>query len=135
MSFENPLYTEHKDQALPGFFIDEKLPIVPKNWQLNSNEKNYLDSINIINEKSILLEQDTVGLTEKKECFFFVKKGKIETCRTHIILVRQCNFESLANKILFSKEDLPQSVKENMRHKKTYNGLHEKDTTTWCAFI
>ena len=31
VSFENPLYIEHKYQALPGFFIDEKLPIVPKN--------------------------------------------------------------------------------------------------------
>ena len=68
MSVENSLYTEHKYQALPRCFINEKLTIVPKNWQLNSSEKkNYLDSINIINEKSILLEQDSVGLTEKKE--------------------------------------------------------------------
>ena len=70
VSIENPLYTEHEYQALPKFFIDEKLAIVPKNWQLNSSEKNYLDSTNTVNEKSILLEQDTVGLTEKKEWFF-----------------------------------------------------------------
>ena len=76
VSIENLLCKEHENQALPRFFIDEKLAIVPKNWQLNSSEKNYLESINIINEKSILLEQDTVGLTEKKECFFSVKKGK-----------------------------------------------------------
>ena len=107
VSIENPLLTEHEYQALPGFFLDEKLAIVPKNWQLNSSEKNYLDSINIINEKSILLELDTVVLTEKKECFFR-KNGKIETWRAHRILIRQRNFESLANKILFPKEDLPQ---------------------------
>ena len=62
-------------QALPRFFIDEKLAIVPKNWQINSSEKKYLDSINVINEKSILLEQDTIGLTEKKE-WCFCKKRK-----------------------------------------------------------
>ena len=39
VSTENPLYTEHEYQALPRFFIDEKLAIVPKNWQLNSSEK------------------------------------------------------------------------------------------------
>ena len=66
-----------------------------------------MDSINIINEKSILLELDTVVLTEKKECFFR-KNGKIETSRAHRILIRQRNFESLANKILIPKEDLPQ---------------------------
>ena len=76
VSIENLLCKEHEYQALPRFFIDEKLAIVPKNWQLNSSEKNYLESINIINEKSILLEQDTAGLTEKKECFFSVKRGK-----------------------------------------------------------
>ena len=107
VSIENPLYTEHEYQALPRFFIDEKLAIVPKNWQLNSSEKNHLDSINIINEKSILLEKDSVGLTEKKE-WFFCKKGKIETYRARRILIRQRNFESFSNEILLSKEDLPQ---------------------------
>ena len=81
-----------------------------------------MDSINIINEKSISLEQIAVGLTGKKE-WFFLEKGKIETYRAHRILVRQRNFESLANEILFSKECLPQSVKENMRHKKAYNEI------------
>ena len=107
---------------MPRFFIDEKLATVLKNRQLNSSEKNYLDSINIINEKSILLEEDTVGLTEKKE-WLFCKKGKIKTYRAHRILIRQRNFESLANEILFLKEDLPQSVKENMRHEKAYNEI------------
>ena len=59
--------SEYECQVLPRFFIDDKRAIDPKSWQLNSNEKNYLDSINVINEKSILLEQDKVGLTEKKE--------------------------------------------------------------------
>ena len=31
VSIENPLLTEHEYQALPGFFLDEKLAIVPKN--------------------------------------------------------------------------------------------------------
>ena len=76
---------------MPRFFIDEKLAIVSKNWELNSSEKNYLDSINIINEKCILMEQDTIQLTEKKE-WLFCNKGKIETCRAHRILIRQRNF-------------------------------------------
>ena len=75
---------------MPRFFIDEKLAIVSKNWELNSSEKNYLDSINIINEKCILMEQDTIQLTEKKE-WLFCNKGKIETCRAHRILIRQRN--------------------------------------------
>ena len=33
VSTEKPLYTEHEYQALSWVFIDEKLPIVPKNWQ------------------------------------------------------------------------------------------------------
>ena len=57
-SLEKPLCTEHEDQALSRFFIDEKLAIVPKNGQLNSSRKNYLNSVNLMNEKSILLEQD-----------------------------------------------------------------------------
>ena len=81
-----------------------------------------MDSVNIINEKTILQEQDTVGLTEKKD-WFFCKNGKIETCRAHRILIRQRNFESLANEILFSKEGLPQLVKENTRHEKAYNEI------------
>ena len=71
-----------------------------------------MDSIDIINEKSVLVEQNTVGLTEKKECFF-VKKAK--SYRAHITLIRQRNFESLANETLFSEKDLPQSVKEKMK--------------------
>ena len=62
-----------------------------------------MDSINIINEKSILLEQDTIGLTEKKE-WLFCKKGKIRTCRAYKILIRQRNFESLAMKLYFQKK-------------------------------
>ena len=62
VSIEKPLYKEHEYQVLPRFFIDEKVAVVPKNWELNSGEKNYLDSINIINDQFILLEQDTVGL-------------------------------------------------------------------------
>ena len=54
---------------------------------------------------------------------FFCKKGKFETHRAHRILITQRNFESLANETLFSKEDLPQSVKENMRHEKAYHEI------------
>ena len=74
-----------------------------------------MDSNSIRYEKSILLEQDTIGLPEKKECLLY-KKGEIETYRAHRILIKQSNFKSLANEILLSKEDLPQSVSENMRH-------------------
>ena len=80
-----------------------------------------MDSINTINEKSILQEQNAVGLTEKKE-WFLCKKEKIKIYRGHRILIRQRHFESLANEILFSK-DLPQSAKENMRHEKVYNEI------------
>ena len=116
---------------MPRLFIDEKLAIVLQNWQLNSSEKNCLDSIDIINEKSILVEQNTVGLTEKKECFF-VKKAK--SYRAHITLIRQRNFESLANEILFSEK--PQSVKEKMKQlKKLLMRLLEKHTAIECVFI
>ena len=64
------------------------------------------------------MEQDTVGLTKKKE-WLFCKKGKKETYRAHRILTRQHNSEPLAEEILFSKEDLPQLLKENMKHEKT----------------
>ena len=94
---------------MPRFIIEGKLAIVPKNWQLNSSKKKYLDSINIINEKSILVEQNTVGLTEKKE-WLFCQKGKIKTYRAHRILTSYRNFEFLADEILFSKKDLPHNM-------------------------
>ena len=51
-------------------------------------------------------------------------------------LIRQCNFESLANEILFSKEDLPQSVKENMRHEKAYNEIaRERYYNVMCFYL
>ena len=52
----------------------------------------------------------------RRKNVFYVKKGEIETYRAHRILIKQSNFKSLANEILLSKEDLPQSVSENMRH-------------------
>ena len=108
---KNP-YTETWILGLAKIFYRWK---VPKNWQLHSIEKNYLDSINIVNEKSVLLEQDTVRLTEKKE-WLFCKIANINTYRAHRILIKQHNLESLAN-------DRPQSVKANMRNKKAYNEI------------
>ena len=61
----------------PFHFIDEKLAIVPKIWQHNSSEKIYLDSINIINEKSLCWEQGTIVLTEKR-MVSFVRKGTLQ---------------------------------------------------------
>ena len=87
---------------MPRSFIREKLCSVPKNWQLNLSEKNYLNIINIINEKSISLEQETVGITEKKE-WIFCKRWKMETYRAHRILISQRNFESLANDFFFKR--------------------------------
>ena len=43
-----PLCTEHEYQALPRFFIDEKLAIVPKNWKLNSHEKKFTWTVLIL---------------------------------------------------------------------------------------
>ena len=61
---------------------------------------------------------------------------KAKSYRAHIILIRQRNFESLANEILFSEKDLPQSVKEKMKQlKKLLMRLLEKHTTIECAFI
>ena len=83
-----------------------------------------MDSINIINKKSILLEQGNFGLKKKKELvLFLLLKREIETYKAHTILIRERNFESLANEVSFSKEDLPQSLKENMRHEKAYNEI------------
>ena len=55
-------------------------------------------------------KKNAVGLPEKKE-WIFCKKRKIEIYRTHRILIRQRNFESLAD------------VKENMKHEKAYNEI------------
>ena len=48
VSIKSAMYTEHEYQALPSFCLDGKFAVVPKNWQLSSSEKKYLDSINII---------------------------------------------------------------------------------------
>ena len=63
----------------------------------------------------------------------FVKKGKTKTYRAHGISIRQRNFES-SNEILFSKEDLRQSVKENMRHEKAYNEI-ARDLNVMCFYL
>ena len=40
------------------------------------------------------------------------------------MLIRKLNFKPfLASEVLFPKEDLPQSVKENMEHGKAYNEI------------
>ena len=69
----------------------------------------------ILNEKSVLLQQDIVGLTEKKECYFF-KEEKIESDEVHRI-TRQRKFEPMANYILYSKGEPSHSVKENKTSK------------------
>ena len=58
-------------------------------------------------------KKNAVGLPEKKE-WMFCKKRKIEIYRTHRILTRQRNFESLAD------------VKENRKHEKAYNVCSRK---------
>ena len=61
---------------------------------------------------------------------------KIETYRAHRILKRRRNFESLANEILFSNKYLPQSVKENTRHKKTYSEVAtERYYNVMCFYL
>ena len=62
-----------------------------------------------------------MGLKRRKNFFFFIRE--IETYKAHGILIREPNFESLANEVLFSKEDLPHSLKENTRHEKAYNEI------------
>ena len=87
-----------------------------------------MDSINIVNEKSVLLEQDTVRLTEKKE-WLFCKIANINSYRAHRILIKQHNLESLAN-------DRPQSVKANMRNKKAYNEIaRERYHSVMCFYL
>ena len=50
--------------------------------------------------------------TNREERMAFCKKGKMGTYRAHRTLIWQRNFESLANEVLFSKEDLPQLSKK-----------------------
>ena len=59
ISIEKPPYTEHEYQLLPRLFIDEKL--VRQNLKVNLSEKNYLDSNNIINKKSIYWNKASLG--------------------------------------------------------------------------
>ena len=50
------------------------------------------------------------------------RKRRIENEKQKLIIKR--NFKPfLANDVLFPKEDLPQSVKENMKHGKAYNEI------------
>ena len=81
-----------------------------------------MDSINIISKISILLETSYHRANRRKNDFC-CKKEKVATYRTHKILTRQSSFKSLGNEILFSKEHVPQSVKENVKHEKTYDEI------------
>ena len=78
-----------------------------------------MDSINIINK---ILETSYHRANRRKNDFC-CKKEKVATYRTHKILTRQSSFKSLGNEILFSKEHVPQSVKENVKHEKTYDEI------------
>ena len=100
---------------MPRFFIDEKLAIVPKTWQLDLSEKITWIVIVLGMKNPSYWKKTPLGYPRRKNVFY-VKKGEIETYRAHRILIKQSNFKSLANEILLSKEDLPQSVSENMRH-------------------
>ena len=52
-------YTKHDFVNLPLKFIDKNHHIVPE-WNLTDIEKNYLQTIEITNENTQLLEQATI---------------------------------------------------------------------------
>ena len=94
-------------------------------WNLCHRAENYSGSITTTNKKSLLLEQDTVGVTEKKECVerCFCRKKVIESWKVDRMILGHSSFEFLANEISSSKEELFHSIKGNIKYEKTYRKL------------
>ena len=117
---EFPSPTQHCPVQLPFRFFSVNCEIIP-DWELSNESKNYIESITISNKESILLESETVDQASS-ELWINVCKNKITSSNAHKVLIRKRNFESLVEVFLNPRatEDLPPSVRDNMRHGKTY---------------
>ena len=136
-AIEDPHYTEHDYKELPILFLDQSHQIVPKTWQLPLTEQAYLKNISITNEKARLLERDSTGLTKNKE-WEFCNEGKIEALNAHRILIRKHNFDSLATKFLFPKQndELPHGIRENIKYERSYQEQAlEAYYNTMCFYL
>ena len=115
-----PTPSQHHSVQLPFRFFSSNCEIIP-DWNLSDESKNYIQSLELSNEESILLESETVNQASS-ELWVNVRKDKITSSNAHKVLIRKRNFESLVEVFLNPKatEDLPVSVRDKMKHGKTY---------------
>ena len=78
----------------------------------DSNEKNFLNSLNIIFQDCVKIENDT---RNHSDCslWFELRKARITSRKCHIIFIRQRNFDTLCAEIInpCDFKDLPAKVK------------------------
>ena len=120
---DTPLYTEHDFLNLPFRFINKKNPVIPRHWQLSSDEWSYFDSIRVTKESCQALEYDTI----ENQDFLreFSKKDKIATINAHRIFIRKKNFQSLADTFLNPKpkNEMTSATKEALKHTNMYKPI------------
>ena len=84
----------------------------------------YIKSITVTAEESILLETETVDQAAS-DLWFNVRRNKITSSNAHKVYIRKRNFETLVDVFLKRKatEDLPVMAQENMKHGKNYDPI------------
>ena len=118
-----PPHTQHLPVQLPFSFFQVDCEVIP-HWELSDESKNYIESISVTNEESILLESETVEQASS-ELWINVRKNKITSSNAFKVLIRKRNFETLIDTFLKPKptHELPPSVRDNMSHGKAYEPI------------
>ena len=93
-------------------FVSEELNVVPKNWALNEDERVFLAVIQTTEQKSYVLEQETV---KQSLCKLWKnsRKNRIASTNGHRVLIRKRDFEALGKLFLNPNlgSDLPAAAR------------------------
>ena len=119
-----PIYAIHKYQSLPLRFINIEHDVVPKHWQLITQECEYFDTIHVTRESCRKLEADTT-MQSKSDLWLYNRKDKITASNAHKVLIRKKNFESLLDNFLSPKpeNELPAATKDELIHGTVYEPI------------
>ena len=93
-------------------FVSEELNVVPKNWVLTEDERVFLAVIQTTEQKSYVLEQETV---KQSLCKLWKnsRKNRIASTNGHRVLKRKHNFQALGKLFLNANlgSDLPAAAR------------------------
>ena len=113
--------TTHELPKLPVSFISEEHDNIPKNWVLTEDERAFLATIQVTEENSCVLEQETV---KQSLCQLWKnsRKNRITSSNAHRVFVGKRNFQTLAESFPNPnlESDLTAATRDAFRHGRIY---------------